>query len=72
MSTSIIFVFISTYFFDMPPRKVKSEKGNDSNKKMGRPSGNPMEDSHPRLLTNYMRTQPMVYDSSIETPRNEV
>ena len=32
-----------------------------------------MEDSHPRLLiTNYMRTQPMVYDSSIETPRNEV
>ena len=40
---------------------------------MGRPSGNnPMEDSHPRLLTNYMRTQQMVYDSSIETPRNEV
>ena len=56
----------------MPIRKAKSEKGNDSNKKMGRPSGNLMEDSHHRLLTNYMRTQPMVYDSSIEIPRNEV
>ena len=56
----------------MGPRKSKSDKGNDSNKKMGRPSGNPIEDSHPRLLTNYMKTQPMVYDSSIETPRNKV
>ena len=40
---------------------------------MGRPtSSNPIEDSHPRLLTFYMNTQPMVYDFSFETPRNEV
>ena len=37
----------------MGPRKLKSDKGNDSNKKMGRSSGNPMEDSHPRLLKEY-------------------
>ena len=59
----------------MAPRKLKTEKFNDSKKKMGRSSSNPVEDTHLRLQTSFMKTQiVMVYDdSTIETPRsNEV
>jgi hypothetical protein len=59
----------------MAPRKMKTEKLNDSKKKMGRPSSNPIKDTYLRLQTSFMKTQiMMVYDdSTIETPRsNEV
>jgi hypothetical protein len=32
----------------MPPRKVKVEKSVESNKRVGRPSNNPLKDTHPR------------------------
>ena len=49
----------------MAPRKLKTKKLNDSNKKMGRPSSNPVEDTYPTLQTSFMKTQIMVYDSTI-------
>ena len=56
----------------MAPRKLKTEKLNDSKKKMGRPtSSNPVKDTHFRLQTSFMKTKIMVYDdSTIETPRS--
>ena len=50
----------------MAPRKLKTEKLNDSKKKMGRPSSNPVEDdTHLRLQTSFMKMQiMMVYDDS--------
>ena len=53
---------------------MKSKKIDDSNKKMVRPSSNnSAEDTHPRLQhTSFMKTQRMVYGSTIETTHNEV
>ena len=57
----------------MTPRELKSKKLDDSIKKMVRPSSNPAKDTHPRLQqTFFVKTQCMVYGSTIETPRNEV
>ena len=56
----------------MPPRrKGKVDKSVDSNRRVGRPSNNPLEDSHPRLQASFFKSQPMVYDTTIETPRIE-
>ena len=41
-------------------------------KKVGRPSGNRLEDTHPRLQPSFFRTQVIVYDSTIEPTRNEI
>jgi hypothetical protein len=32
---------------------------------------NSLEDSHPRLQPNFFKSQPMVYDTTIEAPRIE-
>ena len=56
----------------MPPRKVKVDKSIDSNKRVGWPSSNSLEDTtHPRLQASFFKSQPMVYDTTIETPRIE-
>ena len=57
----------------MPARKAKADKPvvDSSNKRVGRPSNNSIEDSHPRLQPNFFKSQPMVYDTTIEPPRIE-
>jgi hypothetical protein len=56
----------------MPARKAKADKPVvDSSKRVGRPSNNSIEDSHPRLQPNFFKSQPMVYDTTIEPPRIE-
>ena len=56
----------------MPSRKAKVDKPVvDSNKRVGRPSLNSLEDSHPRLQPSFFKSQPMVYDTTIEPPRSE-
>ena len=56
----------------MPSRKAKVDKPVvDSNKRVGRPSLNSLEDSHPRLQPSFFKSQPMVYDTTIEPPRIE-
>ena len=48
-----------------PSRKVKIDKPVDSNKRVGRPSNNYLEDSHTRLQPSFF------HDTTIETPRIE-
>ena len=56
----------------MARKKVVKDDKDTSNKKLGRPSCNGLEDTHPRLQPNFFRTQVMVYDTSIEPARNEI
>ena len=58
----------------MPRKKVVKDDKDTSNKKLGRPSGNGLEDTHPRLQPNFFQTQVMmVYDdTSSEPPQNEI
>ena len=56
----------------MARKKVVQDDKDTCNKKLGRPSCNGLEDTHPRLQPNFFRTQVMVYDTSIEPARNEI
>ena len=56
----------------MPRQKVIKDDKDTNNKKVGRPSGNGLEDTHPRLQPNFFRSQVMVYDTTIEPARNEI
>jgi hypothetical protein len=56
----------------MPRKKVIKDDKDTSKKKLSRPSGNGLEDIHPRLQPNFFRTQVMVYDTSIEPAQNKI
>ena len=57
----------------MPRKKVIKNDKDSNNKKFGLPSSNRLEDTHPRLLPNFFRTQVMVYyDTTPEPSRNEI
>ena len=50
----------------MPRKKTIKDDKDTNNKKVGRPSGNGLEDTHPRLQPNNFRSQVMVYDTTNE------